>query len=104
SSSSRRAAERMDSKAFNDAVAAIKGDLGAFLPETILSVFVCVLLLWDLFGKAPRPKAAGLLALTGVLLASLALLSQKMTPARDIFSGMMRIDAFGGFFKGLILA
>ena len=27
-----------------------------------------------------------------------------MSPGRDIFSGMMRIDAFGGFFKGLILA
>jgi len=94
----------MDSKAFNDAVAAIKGDLGAFLPETILSVFVCALLLFDLFGKAPRPKAAGLLALIGVLLATVALLSQKMSPGRDIFSGMMRIDAFGGFFKGLILA
>jgi NADH-quinone oxidoreductase subunit N len=94
----------MDSKAFNDAVAAIKADLGGFVPETILSVLVCVLLLWDLFGKKVNPRATGVIALVGTLLAGIALAAQQVTPGRDLFSGMMRLDAFGQFFKGLILA
>jgi NADH-quinone oxidoreductase subunit N len=103
----------MDPKAqaFNDAVAAIKADLGAFVPETILSVFVCLLLLFDLFGRRARPKAAGILAIAGIVLAGVALVLQNVTPAREIFGwsegsnrlGMMRVDAFGQFFKGLIL-
>jgi NADH-quinone oxidoreductase subunit N len=93
----------MDKAAFNDAVAAIKGDLGAFLPETILSVFVCALLLFDLFGKGPKPKGAGILALLGVVLSGVALACQAPA-SRAIFSGMMRVDPFGQFFKGLILA
>jgi NADH-quinone oxidoreductase subunit N len=93
----------VDAKAFNDAVAAIKTDLGSFLPETILSVFVCVLLVYDLFGKRPNPRAAGLLALLGCVLAGVALAAQTVTPGRDLFSGMMRSDAFGQFFKGLII-
>jgi NADH-quinone oxidoreductase subunit N len=92
----------MDSKAFNDAVAAIKSDLGDFLPETILSVFVCALLLYDLFGK-PKARGAGIIALIGVVLAGFALARQDVSPARDIFSGMMRVDPFGQFFKGLII-
>jgi NADH-quinone oxidoreductase subunit N len=102
----------MDAKSFVEAVAAIKADLPAFLPETILSVFVCALLLFDLVGKEARPRAAGILALLGVVFAFLALAVQDVAPAREIFGwmrgderlGMMRVDAFGQFFKGLILA
>lgn len=101
----------MDQTSFLKAVAEVKADLGAFLPETILSLFVCVLLLFDL-GKSARPRAVGLLALCGVVLAFVALMFQDVTPAREIFGwmrgderlGMMRVDAFGQFFKGLILA
>ena len=84
-------------------VAAIKADLGAFLPETILSVFVCVLLLHDLFGKNPAPKRAGLLALAATVPAGIALALQTVNPGREIVSGMMRVDPFGQFFKGLII-
>jgi NADH-quinone oxidoreductase subunit N len=103
----------MDQKAFVSAVEAIRADLGAFLPETILGVAICVLLLFDLFGKAVRPRAAGLVALAGVVAAGIALLAQDASPAREIFGwttpegrrlGLMRVDPFGQFFKGLIVA
>jgi NADH-quinone oxidoreductase subunit N len=99
----------MDQTSFNAAVDAITRDLAGFVPETILSVFVCVLLLFDLFGKAARPKAAGVVAILGVALAGIALVCQEVSPGREIFGaagrgGMLAVDAFGQFFKGLILA
>jgi NADH-quinone oxidoreductase subunit N len=102
----------MDQQGFIQAVDAIKADLGAFLPEAILSITVCVLLLFDLFAKSPRPRGAGIVALAGLALAGIALLLQEVAPAREIFGwtsaegrrlGLMRVDAFGQFFKGLIV-
>jgi NADH-quinone oxidoreductase subunit N len=51
------------------------------------------------------------IAVAGVLAAGIALVLQDVSPAREIFGwdrggerlGMMRLDAFGQFFKGLIL-
>jgi NADH-quinone oxidoreductase subunit N len=101
----------MDQTSFNAAVDSITKDLAGFIPETILSVFVCVLLLHDLFGKVARPRAAGVIALVGVALSTWALVVQDVTPAREIFGwstgsdrGMLGVDRFGQFFKGLILA
>ncbi len=97
--------------AFNHLIGAIKHDFGAILPETILSIVICVLLLHDLLTKGVQAKRAGVVALIGVAATGLSLWLQDVPAAgREIFGwfrgaeqiGMLRIDRFGTFFKGLI--
>ncbi|HYC77073.1 MAG TPA: NADH-quinone oxidoreductase subunit N [Planctomycetota bacterium] len=98
-------------QSFQTAVALIKSDAAAFLPEIALSLSVCALLIYDVVVKKASARGAAILAMIGVAASGLALWFQE-PPAggRELFAvveggpGMLRLDRFGTFFKALILA
>jgi NADH-quinone oxidoreductase subunit N len=103
----------MNDAFFIEAVSRVKADAAHFLPEIVLSIVACALLLYDVIAKKATHRGAAILALGGVGIAGVALLAQistlKESGARELFAvdasdrGMIRLDGFGLFFKGLVL-
>jgi NADH-quinone oxidoreductase subunit N len=102
----------MNQTAYLEAVARIKADASSFLPEILLSAAICALLLYDVFAKKATHRGAATLAFGGLLAAGLAIFAQASGlpgSARELFAidasgrGMMRLDGFALFFKGLVL-
>jgi NADH-quinone oxidoreductase subunit N len=102
----------MNQTAFVEAVTRIKGDAAAFLPEIVLSVVVCALLLYDVYAKKASHRGAAMLAAVGLCVAGVALLAQAsglVAGGRELFAidasgrGMIRLDGYALFFKGLVL-
>ncbi len=101
----------MDSQSFTQAVAMIKRDFGAFIPETVLSIAICLLLLHDVLVKGATGRAAAALALVATVIAGIAVVHDVAPRNEELFGwmqdgrklGMIRDDAFARFFKGFTL-
>ena len=85
--------------------------LGAFAPELLLSAGIIFLLLFDLFGKAARPRASAWIAFTVAGLAGLLVLLRQPGQVElfgwmqgEAHMGMLRDDDFAKFFRCFILA
>ena len=70
-------------------------------PEITLLCFALIVIVLDLFIK-PK-KVLAVIAVTGSLLALVAVLGLFGAPGADVFNKMLAIDQFGLFFKALIL-
>ena len=89
----------------------IASSLGGFLPEIILSVAVCALFLHDLLTKGLNPRRSAAMAVVGLGLAGVALLFTWPEASTQLFGwktgdahqGMLVQDAFGWFFKMLVV-
>ena len=81
---------------FEAARALISASLGGFLPEIVLTLFICLLFLHGLFGKEPRPDRAAALALVGLGLCGIALLLQYGDPPRELFGWKTAAGAHHG--------
>ena len=89
---------------FPDLVKAIIGDFGSVLPETILSVGVCWVILADVFAKENNSRRIGFYALTTVIATVIALWAQGVPQKPTVhFADMIVLDGYGWFFKLLIL-
>lgn len=82
--------------------------LGNILPEVILTLTICVVILADMFSPLAHSRlVCGCLALLGTFGAIMALLSPYGAPALhssiDLFRGMIVRDGLAGFFKLLFL-
>ena len=84
-------------------VDSITGDVGAFVPEIILSLGICWVILFDLFGRKDRSRLIGYHALGVIGLAFLATLAHGFGDGRSLFRGMIVDDGFASFFKLFIL-
>lgn len=89
----------------------VQSALGAFAPELLLALGVVVLLLHDLFGRAPRPRSAAAVAAATLAVATLLVIVRAPGNvdlfgwiAGDSHHGMMRDDPFAKFFRCFILA
>lgn len=92
---------------FTQAVAMIKRDFGAFLPETVLSIAICVLLLHDVCVKGATGRGAAMIAFIATALAGWLVVADVAPRNAELFGwmqggtkiGMIRDDAFARFFK-----
>lgn len=80
-------------------------DLAGLLPELVLSGAILLLLVVDLgLRQSPaRPKVLLLLALVGLTAAAASIAAVPAGP-KPIFFGMVAVDGFALFFKGLVFA
>jgi len=90
----------------------IGASLSGFLPEIILGIAICALLLVDLVSRRRYSKHAAALATAALVLAGLSLLSTWPASPSELFGwqgadgmsrGMLGQDAFGWFFKLLVV-
>lgn len=72
--------------------------LAAIAPELTLTVFALAALVLDLVRKGRDSKLVGYLTLVGLLICAGQLWSQWGDPAQTVL-GIVRVDAFGNFFK-----
>jgi NADH-quinone oxidoreductase subunit N len=75
-------------------------NLRQFVPETVLTVTLCIAILAGLIQRR-KPAVVGWIGLAGVLLASYFAFQQIGT-SRTVFGGMLAVDPFAVFFKVLI--
>jgi NADH-quinone oxidoreductase subunit N len=68
-----------------------------FLPETVLAATFCIAIVTGLVSPK-TPKAAGWVAIIGVMTALIFVINQAGT-SEEIFSGMIVVDPFAVFFK-----
>jgi NADH-quinone oxidoreductase subunit N len=80
----------------------ITSSLNLFLPETVLTVAFCVLILTALT-KKPQGQLAGYLAIIGLIITGYFLYEQVGAEAKTFFFGMVVLDSFSLFFRFLIL-
>jgi len=73
-------------------------------PEVLLTLFLVLILLADLFPAWRRQRVAAWLALVGVLAAGAATLQLFGRPETTFFSGMVALDPMAVFFKFISLA
>ena len=74
--------------------------LSSFLPETTLTVALCVAILTTLVARK-NPGIVSVVALAGIFLALFFAVDQG-TAAKSVFSGMIVVDPFAVFFKVII--
>ncbi|MDP6620524.1 MAG: NADH-quinone oxidoreductase subunit N, partial [Nitrospinota bacterium] len=85
-----------------DPIVLPKVQLGPILPEIVMTVLVCAIILVDLF-LSPRKKGfSGFLALAGLVVAGVFLAGRIGTDVK-LFGGMYRVDDFSTFFKFIFL-
>lgn len=102
----------MTAESFAVARELISESLGGFLPEIVLSLFVCILFLHDVVVKNADSRRPAYIALFGLVLTGIALLQSYGAAPRDLFGwkegevvrGMVRQDGFGWFFKAFVLS
>ncbi len=75
--------------------------LGFYLPEIVMVVTLCVIIVADLIIKK-RQQISGVVLLAGLLIAGLMLFIQP-AGAESVFSDMVAADPFARFFKAIIL-
>ncbi len=80
----------------------IMTDLSYFIPEMMLTGLLLLVILFDLFQKAETSIRSGYMALGGLVLVTLALVGQNVSPSVGIFSEMLAVDSFGNFLKILV--
>jgi NADH-quinone oxidoreductase subunit N len=80
----------------------ITSSLNLFLPETVLTITFCVLILASFIRKTQRP-VSGFLAIAGLLVTAYILYRQVGIESKTIFFGMIALDSFSLFFRSLIL-
>lgn len=91
-------------EAFPATVKDIVGDVGFLLPELVLSIGVCWVILADVFRKNIDTRKSGLCALTTVIAALAAVVWRGVPDMPEHYMrGMMVADGFGYFFKLIIL-
>ncbi|HTO94561.1 MAG TPA: NADH-quinone oxidoreductase subunit N [Bacteroidota bacterium] len=77
-------------------------DLSLFAPETAITVTLVLAVLADLVFRR-RPRVVSFLVLAGFLVTGALLVGEAHAHA-SIFSGMVAVDAFALFFKGIVVA
>lgn len=80
----------------------ITSSINLFLPETVLTVTFCILILAALTKRKQGP-ISGYLAIAGLLVTAYVLYQQVGTESKAIFFGMIVLDSFSIFFRFLIL-
>ena len=75
--------------------------LGFYLPEIVILVTLCVIIVADLFIKTKK-QLSGILLLVGILLAGF-MLSIQPAGSESVFYNMVALDPFAIYFKSIIL-
>ena len=89
----------MDTLTFPD----ILKNLSLTLPEVALCATILAVILLDLFLKREQSYKTGILALVGLLVVTYFIFNGFSLDARSAFMGMLKLDAFGSFFKLLFV-
>jgi len=80
----------------------IMADLSYFIPEMVLTGILLLVILFDLFQKAETSFRSAYLAMGGLAIVTVLLLTQNVSPAVGIFSNMLAVDGFARFLKVII--
>lgn len=73
-----------------------------FVPEMVLTGFILVTIIYDLFLKKGQSHRVGYVAIVGLLATLFTLYLQRGLPSTGLFSNMFALDTFASFFKWLV--
>ncbi len=73
-----------------------------FIPEMVLTGFIAVAIIYDLFLKKEQSYRVGYLAIPALILTLATLYLQRGTPSTGIFANMFVVDGFAAFFKWVV--
>ena len=79
-------------------------NLQLVLPEIVLTLTILAVIGYDLFLRRETSHRTGLVALLGLAIMAVFLIRQGTTPPTEAFMQLVRVDAFGRFFKFLFIA
>ncbi len=79
-------------------------NLQLVLPEIVLTLTILAIIGYDLFLRRETSHRTGLVALVGLAIMAVFLIRQGTTPPTEAFMQLVRVDAFGRFFKFLFIA
>ncbi len=83
---------------------AVIRNLQLVLPEIVLTLTILAVIGYDLFLRRETSHRTALLALAGLAIMAVCLIRQGTTPPTEAFMQLVRVDAFGRFFKFLFIA
>ncbi len=79
-------------------------NLQLIVPEIVLTLTILAVIGYDLFLRRETSHRTGLVALAGLAIMAVCLIRQGATPPTEAFMQLVRVDAFGRFFKFLFIA
>lgn len=73
-----------------------------FIPEMVLTGFIAIAIIYDLFLKPETSHRIGFMAIAGLVVTLGMLYLQQGIPATGIFANMFALDGFATFFKWVV--
>jgi NADH-quinone oxidoreductase subunit N len=79
-------------------------NLQLIVPEIVLALTILAVIAYDVFLRLETSRRAAVVALVGLAIMLVCLIRQSSMPASEGFMQLVRVDAFGRFFKFLFVA